>query len=319
VGFAASYCPDVDTPSPEWGASRWARYRAREIRARFWVGAAVFSLIVAFIVSRVPLPTHPTATQNLIASVLAVIGATVLTGVISYAYALVAAPYQQRNALRAQMSVAAATIAAQQATPVSQTHGDRLRRIAGDLQDCLRLGNSLNYGADGPTWRRAFHEHFPDLRRALEAADEADTAFVELKERLENEVAAAGLNAPPWTPEEFLPILGTTIQSRAVTRILGAPYDFDWHEIGPGAVNWGDLYDGWSVLQGADPADVPDLEARFQEFFRRAESLPEAADLRDKCAARASAVDMALDLLASAANTDPITTRCSLCRGSGSA
>jgi hypothetical protein len=113
----------VDTPSPEWGVFRWAWYSAKEFRTRFWVGAAVFSLIVALIVSRLPLPPHPTATQNLIASVLAIVGATVMTGVSSYACALVAAPFQQRNTLRTQLSESAATVAALQATPVTQAHG----------------------------------------------------------------------------------------------------------------------------------------------------------------------------------------------------
>jgi hypothetical protein len=102
----------VDTPSPESGVFRWAWYRAKEFRGRFWVAAAVFSLIVALIVSRLPLPPHPTSTQNLIATVLAIVGATIMTGVGSYVCALVAAPFQQRNALRSQLSESKATIAA---------------------------------------------------------------------------------------------------------------------------------------------------------------------------------------------------------------
>jgi len=74
----------------------------------------------------------------------------------------------------------------------------------------------LDYGTDPATWRRAFHEHFPALQLALDRASEADAAFVKLKERLQDEVHTAGMDAPPWTPEKFLPWLATTIQARAL-------------------------------------------------------------------------------------------------------
>jgi uncharacterized membrane protein YccC len=127
----------MDTPSPYWGVFRWARYHAKEFRARFWVATVLFSLIVSFVLFRLPLPPHPTAIENLVASVLGIVGATILTGIISYGWALVAAPYQQRNVLRSQQSEAAATIAALRATPVSQEHGDRLRQIAARLRERL--------------------------------------------------------------------------------------------------------------------------------------------------------------------------------------
>lgn len=307
----------VDTPSPMWGVFRWAWYHAKEIRARFWVGAAVFSLIVALIVSRIPLPPHPTVTQNLVASVLAVIGATVVTGVGTYAYALVAAPFQQRNTLRTQLSESAKTIAALRATPVTQGHGDRLRQIATQLRDCLEHNEPLDYGTDPATWHRAFCEHFPDLQPALDRAGEADAAFVTLKERLRGEVAAAGMDAPPWTSAEFLPWLAATIQARALQDISGTAYRFDWQELLPGSVYIGDpVYADHQILRGCDPADVPALESDFEEFFRRTESLPEAAETRDKWNMRVSAAGTAIELLTAAANTDPITSRCSRCQGS---
>ncbi len=307
----------VRTPSPASGVFRWAWYRAKEFRARFWVGAAVFAVIVAFIVSRLPLPPHPTATQNLIASVLAVIGATVVTGVGSYAYALVAAPFQQRNMLRTQLSESANTIAALRAGPVPQAHGDRLRQIAERLRECVEHNEPLDYGTDPATWRCAFHKHFPDLQPALDMAGEADAAFVTLKERLQKEVTTAGMDAPPWTSTEFLPWLATTIQSRAIQRILGSAYNFDWHELGPGSVFIGEpVYAGHQILRGCDPADVPACKQNFEEFFRRAESWPEAADIRSKWDGRDSAAEAAIKLLTAAANTDPIMSRCCLCQGS---
>jgi len=308
----------VDTPSPESGVFRWAWYRAKEFRARFWVGAAVFSLLVALIVSRLPLPPNPTATQNLTASVLAIIGATIMTGVGSYACALVAAPFQQRNTLRTQLSESAAAIAALRAAPVTQAHGDRLRQIAAQLRECVEHDEPLDYGTDPATWRRAFHEHFPDLQPALDRAGEADAAFVTLKERLQSEVTATGMDAPPWTSTEFLPWLATTIQSRAIQRILGSAYNFDWQELGPGSAYIGDpVYTGHQILQRCDPADVPARKQDFEEFFRRTESWPEAVGIRSKSDGRRAAAKAAIELLAAAANTDPITSRCFLCRGSG--
>ncbi len=125
---------------------RWAWYRAKDFRSRFWVGAAVFSLIVALVVSRLPLPPHPTATQNLIASVLAIVGATVMTGASSYACALVAAPFQQRNMLRTQLSESANKIADLRATPVPHAHGDRLPQIA------ARLRQRVEHGCKARAW-----------------------------------------------------------------------------------------------------------------------------------------------------------------------
>lgn len=311
----------MDTPSPAWGVFRWAWYCAKEFRARFWVGAVVFSVIVALIISRLPLPPHPTATQNLIATVLAVIGAALVTGVGSYACALVAAPFQQRNTLRTQLSesanVVAALRAALRAAPVPQEHGDRLRQIAARLRECVEHNEPLDYGTDPATWRRAFHEHFPDLQPALDMASEADAAFVTLKQRLQKEVTAAGMDAPPWTSTEFLPWMATTIQSRAIQRILGSVYNFDWHELGPGSVFIGEpVYTNHQILRGCDLADVPARKQDFEEFFRRAESWPEAADIQSKWDGRDSVTEAAIELLTAAANTDPITSRCSLCQGS---
>jgi hypothetical protein len=71
------------------------------------------------------------------------------------------------------------------------------------------------------------------------------------------------------------------------------------------------------VLQDCDPADVPARKQDFEEFFRRAESWPEAAGIRRKWDGLGSSAKAAIELLATAANTDPITSRCFLCQGSG--
>lgn len=306
----------VDTLSPEWGVFRWAWHRAREYRARFWVGATVFSLIVALVISRLPLPPHPAASQNLIATVLAIIGATVLTGAGSYACALAAAPFQQRNALRARLADAAATIAALRATPVPQAHGDRLRRIAVQLRRKFQDGSPLDYGHDPATWRRAFPEHFPDLGPALGRAGEADAALEALRELLQREITGKGMDVLPWTPAQFLPWLATSIRARALEHALGSPYTFDWREFGPGNVYVGTPgHGGQQILERCSPADVSACQDTFEKFFKKAESWPEAAAVHSTWDERKRVEKTAVELLTAAANTDPITTRCFLCRG----
>jgi hypothetical protein len=306
----------VGTPSPEWGVFRWAWHRAKEYRARFWVGATVFSLIVALIISRLPLPAHPTASQNLIATVLAIIGATAATVIGSYACALAAAPFQQRNALRARLAEAAATIAALGATPVSQVHGDRLRRIAVHLRRSVQGGLPLDYGDEPVISCRAFHEHFPDLRPALGKAREADAALEALQEQLRQEITSEGMDGPPWTPAQFLPWLGDFIRARALQNALGSAYGFEWQEFGPGNVYVGDpAHGGHQILRGGDPADVPACKDTFEKFFKKAELWPEAAAIHGTWDERRRVEKTAVELLTAAANTDPITTRCFLCRG----
>jgi hypothetical protein len=306
----------VDTLSSEWGVFRWAWHRAKEYRARFWVGATVFSLIVALIISRLPLPAHPTVSQNLVATVLAIVGATAATGIGSYACALAAAPFQQRNALRVHLAEAAATIAALRATPVPQAHGDRLRRIAVQLRRSVQGGLPLDYGDEPAIWCPAFHEHFPDLRSALGKARAADAALEVLQGQLRREVTGEGMDVPPWTPAQFLPWLASSIRARALEDALGSAYRFEWQEFGPGNVYVGDpAHGGHQILRGCDPAAVPACEDAFEKFFKKAELWPEAAAIHGRWDERRRVEKAAAELLTAAANTDPITSRCFLCRG----
>lgn len=295
---------------------KWAWYRAREFRGKFWLAAAAFSFIVALIVSRVPLPLHPTADQNLIATVLAIVGATIFTTVGTYACALVAAPFEQRNVLRTFLSEARKTITELRVAPVSDAHGGRLRQIAAHLRESMEDYTPLDYGDDPITWELAFHEHFPNLRLILEKAREADTAFDALKERLQAENAKAGMASPPWTPAEYLPWLAITIQARAIQNISGSSFNFDWQELGSENVYIGDpVYANLQILEGCAPSEISLRKATFEDFFNRAESLPETAMVRLKWDERKSAERAAIDMLSTAANTDPVTSRCFLCRG----
>ena len=131
---------------PERGVFKWAWYRAKSFVPGSGSAAGCSRYIVALIISRVPLPPHPTSTQNLIATVLAIVGAIVLTGVGSYVCALMAAPFQQRNVLRTKESESAATIAALRATPVTKAHEPAVLVRLGVLTDALAAADNVVEG-----------------------------------------------------------------------------------------------------------------------------------------------------------------------------
>ena len=179
--------------------------------------------------------------------------------------------------LRSRLAELAESVRELEAGPVTKEHGDLLRQIVGRLKVCVEQAEPLDYGDNPDVWRRAVREHFPDLAAVLDKAAEADAAFAKLKERLRTDATAAGMQMGPWTSDAFLPFLATTIQGRALHGVLGAPYRFDWHELGPGTVYIGDpVYGNDQVLQDCDLADVPARKEEFEAFFRSAEPWPEA-------------------------------------------
>jgi hypothetical protein len=311
VRVLSSYPEIVNAPSPEAGIFAWAWHRAKEFRARFWVGAAAFSLIVALIASRLPLPPHPTSAQNLVASVSAIVGATIMTTAGSYVCALVAAPFQQRDVLRVQLSESRAAIAALESSPVPEAHAVKLRQIALRVRRSVSEDDRLDYGEDSKIWQRAFNEHFVCVR-------EIEAAFASLEKRLHKECAEASIDAPPWVSDRALYWLNGAIRFRAKRRLLGAPYEFEWwiDSLRPGRpVSWF-LMDADGYPYGQDILhDVEDADARkkvFEEFFKRAETWPESLNIQDKWKTEKNSL---LQLLTAAGNTDPITTKCFLCQG----
>jgi hypothetical protein len=192
----------------------------------------------------------------------------------------------------------------------------------------LLLANQpLDYDPEVPDmWRAALFEHFPGLVAALEKAVQKDAAVDLLADRLRTAGAAAGMNARPWLLENFVPALAETIGVRAVRNELGSGVNFDWQQ--EGFQNWdlriGNL-SGMRRLAGLnvvsyfayfdEPADISAYEEQFEQFFRHAESWPEAAAVgRAWDEWLGPPLEAASRQLAVAAATDPITTRCSLCR-----
>jgi hypothetical protein len=320
----------VTTPAPESGVFRWSWHRARQYRATFLVGGFLFSCVAAAGAAVFVLPAHATTAQKVLAAIVVVVAATVLTCIGTYAVALLTALYQQRNALRAKQSDSDRRIAELEATPVSQTHGDRLRQIAEKLSECLRV-DFLDwiikspdvardaYGEKPGTWRKAFCEHFPELGPVLDKIAKADTAWSTFGDRVRREAELAGMGKPPWLLDRFAVGLARPSRERARRGLLEKPFDFDWHE----AIGWAYVGDpnamdrGLPIFDIAGAADPEQLKRTFEEFMSAAEAWPEARNIMASWHLRNELLIQAAPLLATAANTDPITNRCSLCRGSG--
>lgn len=325
-------------PSPESGVFRWAWHSAAQYRAKFLVGGAIFSCVAAGVGAFVVPPAQATTAEKALDAVLAAAAAAALTCVGTYAVALLRALYEQRNALRDKVSASDARIAKLEATPVSQEHADQLRQIAKRLSECLRVDVSdwvskspdialPAYGEDPGTLRRAFREHFPELGRVLDEIEGADAAYSEFCDRLRREAKLAGMGEDPWELDGwagtggFAAGLARIIRVRAMRGSLETPFDFDWHE----SV-------GYAVV--SDPTNAPDrplviftirdaddsgqLKRTFEEFMSAAEALPEARGIRTSWRLRNELYHMQAEpMLATVANTNPITSRCFLCGGSG--
>lgn len=327
----------MTTPSPESGAFRWAWHSAAQYRAKFLVGGALFSCIAAGVGAFVVLPAHATTAQKVLAAVLAAAAAAALTCTGTYAVALARAPYEQRDTLRDKLSVFGARIAELEAAPVSPVHADQLRQIAKRLSEGLRVdvtdwvSKSPDialgaYGEDPGTWRKAFREHFPELGRVLGEIEEADTAYSAFSDRLRREAKLAGMGEDPWELDGFAGTGGFAagltriIRARAMQDSLETPFDFDWHEkVGYAVVSDPEGPDRPLVIftiRGA--ADPGQLKRTFEEFMSAAEAWPEARGIRTSWKLRSELYwGQAVTMLGTAANADPITSRCFLCGGSG--
>ena len=110
------------------------------------------------------------------------------------------------------------------------------------------------------------------------------------------------------------------IRARAMQDSLEKPFDFDWHEKGGYAVisEPGSPDRPLVIFTIRDAADPTQVKHTFEEFMAKAEAWPEAHNIRASWRLRNELYHMqAKQMLATVANTDPITSRCVLCRGSG--
>jgi hypothetical protein len=296
-------------------------------RAKWWIGAVAFSAVPSVIGALVVLPADPTATQKVLAALGGLAAATGLVLIGTYVPALLAAPYEQRNALRRQiteinaeheqeLTAARARIAALEVAPVTASHARRLREIAEGLKQDIEALRSPRYGNDSDTWRKAFGEHFPLLGELLKILGGERATYTALHDRFVREARNDGMGEPPWLLGEFGARTTEVIATRSMQEILQKYFDFSWKESGS-VMYLGDPISGApGIFSVAAPqTDLEALKEQFEQFFRTAEGWPEAADIRRGFEMRYLAAKMAIPRLEVAANTDPITTRCFLCKG----
>jgi hypothetical protein len=305
-------------PSPERGVFRWAYHHAVHDRAKFWVGSVGLSASIVVVATQVALPAHPTTAQKIVNG-LVVLGIAVGAVVaVTYLYALLVAPFQQRNVLRQELAAARAHVGELETVPVGVQHADQLQQVAERVKRSIERGEFPAYRTPGrddqDVWRSAFFEHFPALRSLLEAVEGKQRPGLLLRQRLTREASAAGMDKPPWHPDEFIPILGNTIEARAATGLLEGEFNFNWVQDG-GLVGLDDPTYGPTYLSLDDPTeDITGYKRDFEEFFRQAERWPEAKDLKPAAEASYLAAQELRGKLEVVVNTETITTRCPLCR-----
>lgn len=276
--------------------------------------AAVLSVVGAFEV----LPAKPTLGQKVFGGLAALVATTIIVVIVTYVEALMVAPYQQRNALRQTLAQLRERVAELETTPVSREHADRLRQIAIQVKRCIEGRRALDFGSpegtDSNLWRKAFIAHFPDLHEVLETIEAKGAAASALGERLIRDARAAGMDESPWLLDEFIRPMALLVESRAITGLLQAEFNFGWTESG-GYMYLGDATSGVArVFSVSGPAvDVGALVREFEEFFRTAETWSEATGIREALSLRHAAEKTAVAALDVVANTDTITTRCPLC------
>jgi hypothetical protein len=310
--------PPMIVPSPERGIFRWVHYHAVRDRAKFWVGSVTLAGFLVIVGTQVALPAHPTIGQRIVNGLvtLAIAAGALVAG--TYLYALVAAPYQQRNALRRMYTAAQAHITVLAAAPVGPMHAEQLRQVAARVKRSVETGEFPAYRTPGKDdqdlWRSAFLEHFPELRPQLEIVERQGEETLLLRERVMREAHAAGMATPPWCLDEFVPIITDVIKERAMTEPPEHPVDFNWVRAGS-SVYLDDSMRGPRILSLTDPADdVTKYKTLFEEFFRSAERWPEARDIRPQWLARSAAIAEVKAKLDVIANMESFTTRCFMCR-----
>jgi hypothetical protein len=205
------------------------------------------------------------------------------------------------------------------ATSVSPEHAQRLRQIAARLKEELVTLQPIDYGSDREIWEKAFGQHFPQIRLHLETlADASDeTASTALYTRLYRELGKAGMTEPPWMFSMYAAVvaIGNLIAARSMQWLLQSSFNFNWR-MSENVIYLGDPSNGLAIFAMDDPTvKVEVLQRKFEQLWFEAESWPEAAGIRKSFDRRELAGREAIPLLAIAANTDPIRTRCFLCRG----
>jgi hypothetical protein len=286
----------------------------------------VFGVVAALVGALVVPPSDASGVKRVLFALAGVGIAAVAVGAGTYACALVAAPFQQRNELRrrlaasagmhtAALAESAARIRDLETAPVSPEHAQQLRQIAVTLKDSLDAYEPPVYGnpGDSDLLRAAFLEHFPELTARLEILESAGDALTALRTRLAEEAAALGMDRHPWTHINEIPdIVAGVISARSMQQAQDVELNSNWREVDD-EVYWGGFDHGTVIIYVDNPDDAADRKRTFEQLVREADAWPEAAAIRENWDQRQEAREEAKPLLKVIANRDSITTRCQLC------
>ena len=192
------------------------------------------------------IPSH-WGTQLEIALMAVGIGAAaVLVG--SLGYALLVAPYQQRDQLRRMLKdteIARNELASQPKAACSAEHAAQLKRIAARQRTLVATGRECEY-QDGDdlslVFEKSFRQHFPEVVKTLDEWDDAVASIAIRVDLLEGAVRKATdrkeVSGEGWFPDQFSPTVARCLIALVEQDILkenkpDQPVERDWTVISP--------------------------------------------------------------------------------------
>ncbi len=158
------------------GVLRWTWTQTRRHFNRFLVGTGSVSVLFIVVSGFLTLPPNPTTTDRISNGLIALAVAIVVVLVVTFLYALLVAPYQQRNALRARVL----DLEDAQAT-VPKDHMDAVKLVL----EKMELPAALPLSVEDQILQEALQQHEPDSplwadraeylkRTERQSADEAE-------------------------------------------------------------------------------------------------------------------------------------------------
>src|SRR2546426_3557128 len=111
-------------PSPAHGSLRWAWTRARSHVGRFLVSGVILGVLTAVANTFLVVPPDASLSERAAYTVVAFLGAVLVTLIAAFVWAFIRAPYEQRDALRRALATAQGE---------TQALIDRRKRLRTDL------------------------------------------------------------------------------------------------------------------------------------------------------------------------------------------
>lgn len=178
------------------GVFRWAWRRGRDYLDRFVVGALLLGAILIVISNTLALPARPTWGQRIAFGLIGLLVAAGIVVALAFGFALIVAPYKQRNALRGLV------VELEQIRAIPPEHLRELHEYARAQRELVEA-NTWNPRLAGAL-ADSFGAHFPDVAMELNEWEGHLEAVVALKgkamEHAWNRLGELGLNAGDGEP-----------------------------------------------------------------------------------------------------------------------